>query len=587
MTTDFDWETDEREVARVAMRVSKVRGKDEDCQYSTKLQLDEGLNYCTSKRFSLDEVASLADADEDVSGFRKSWRERPGLMRHYEAAKRREFQHLVVYKLSRLGRNIKDSLDLIDAFEKEGVTIHAVKEKIDASDASGRFIRNVLLAAAEMQSEDTSQFIQGAILQRAKAGKVQHGAPPIWIMRNTEGIYETIPEQVAAIRRMVELRLAGTGYVKIARTLNEEGYRTINGKHFTDGMAHKYLSPSWIDTMQGTGFLNRHGESGTRKQPRIGRTVIPNLFPAILTEEEATTLRVIQDRYSNLPKTSHIQGAGDWMTNRRKRKGGRYSATTQYLLSSIVYCACCGERLYSGTQSEDYRASKHKYLCIRARTNGEAHVDGGVSISGWSLEDAVLRLVRQILQEPPPPRAKKPVGKLPFTDFKKVREELTRRCDFLLDQHERQKISQEDFDRRYAQVQAEREALDAREAEQTAPAARDTALKLLGEVSTTDTTNNGETQISREQLRQLILLTVKRVETPVVFEGRYVRGRGTGLRRYARVTLHFDTKDGHREFLVPIYQARFNGIKEKPEPAEAFAGLSIVRGGPKSKSDRG
>jgi DNA invertase Pin-like site-specific DNA recombinase len=561
MGTDLNWDDleTERQIARVAVRVSKVRGKSEDAQYSTKLQLDEGRRYSAFKKFEMDEEASLANADEDVSGFRKGWRERPGLMRHYEAAKRGEFQHLIFFKLSRLGRNVKESLDLISEFEKVGVTIHVVKENIDSNEASGRFLRTVLLAAAEMQSEDTSQFIQGAIVQRAKAGRTQHGALPLWITRSEDGKgYETIPEQVQAIRRMVELRMAGMGYVKIARRLNEENFRTANGKHWTDAMVHKYLSPSWIDTLTGAGFLNRHGASGTRNQPRIERMVIPNLFPAILTEEEADALRVVQSRFSNLPMTSHIEGAGNWMQNRRRSKGGRYSATTQFLLSSIVYCACCGERLYSGTTSEEYRASKHKYLCIRARTNGETHIDGGVSISGWALEDAVLRLVRQILQEPPAPRPKKRVDKTPYADPKKEREELTRRCDRLMDSLERGRISEEDFDRRYAQIQAERAALDAREAEDTAPAARDAALAILG--------NGEEQEITREQLRQLILLVVKRVDAPVQIAGEYVRGPKTGLRRFARVTLHLPSASGHTEFLVPLYSSRFSGEKEPPRP---------------------
>ncbi len=561
METDFNWDDlVEKQVARVAVRVSKVRQKDEDSRYSTPLQLEEGKRYCDFKQFEMDEAASLANADEDVSGFRKGWRQRPGLVRHYEAAQKGAFQHLVFYKLSRLGRNVKDSLDLIDAFEKVGVTIHVVKENIDAGEASGRFLRTVLLAAAEMEAESTSTFIQGAIQQRAKAGKVQHGALPFWIARKADGDgYEAIPEQVVTIRRMIELRMEGKGYVKTARALNQEGFRTINGSHFTDGMVHRYLSPTWIDTLCGTGFLNRYGESGTKAQPRIERTVIPNLFPAILTEDEANALRVVQARYSNLPMTSRTQGLSDWMTNRRKRKGGRYSATTQFLLSSIVFCASCGRRLGSGIQNEETRASKHKYLCTRAQTNGETHIEGGVSISGWALEDAVLRLVRQMLQEPPAAVPKKRAEKALFTDPQKEREELTRRCDLLMDRLERGKISEEDFDRRYAQVQAERQALDAREAEETAPAARETALALLGK-------NSDDQEVTREQLRQLILLVVKRVEAPVVIEGEYVRGPKTNLRRFVRVSLQLPSASGHTEFLVPLYTSRFMGEKELPRP---------------------
>ncbi len=287
---------------------------------------------------------------------------------------------------------------------------------------------------------------------------------------------------------------------------------------------------------------------------------------------------------------SPIAGGGTWSANKvradggartnRKPKNGRISADSSFLLSSIIYCACCPERLYSGySGKEENRVTPFKYICLRARTNAEAHVAGGVSISAWALEDAVLRVVRKALQEPPPP-IEKPKPHAPKQGGPTL-EQIDRSIDRLFILLEKGRISDDDYDRQYQTLRTRKEALIARRAEDTAPAARDAALKLMTQVgrsgSPEGSADGSDTGITREQLRQLILLTVKRVDAPLVFEDRFVRGRGTGLRRYARVTLHFETAEGHREYLVPLYKSDYTGVKEEPEPAAAFVGVPVVR----------
>jgi hypothetical protein len=74
-------------------------------------------------------------------------------------------------------------------------------------------------------------------------------------------------------------------------------------------------------------------------------------------------------------------------------------------------------------------------------------------------------------------------------------------------------------------------------------------------------------EITRPQLRQLILLLVEKVETPVYVEGHYVREKAkTGLRRFARVTLKEPIGTGERVFLAAIYTSRYKGEKDAPFP---------------------
>ena len=279
-------------IARAYIRVSRV-GKREETLLSPELQLAEARKLAEHRGFTLDEAASHACADLDVSGFKGAWRKRPGMQRLYADAERGLFRHLIFYKLSRLGRNVRESLDLIDAFERLGVSFHFVKDDLNTSTPNGRLMRNVLLSLAEAEAENTRQFVRDAVLTKARSGRPVGNYLPVWIRREGGGAYAVVEEQAEAIRRLVALRLEGYSYVRIARALNTEGFLTVNGRAWTDGMTYKYLRPDWIDTMRGTAFVGRDRPAGDPE-----RVVIPGAYPAILSEEEAAALCLVQQRYT-------------------------------------------------------------------------------------------------------------------------------------------------------------------------------------------------------------------------------------------------------------------------------------------------
>jgi len=520
--------------ARAYIRVSHVGKARADNLISDAMQLDEARRYASFTNLELDEEASKLNADLDVSGFRKPWRQRPGLMRHYQDAQRGAFDCLIFYKISRLGRNVREALDMIKAFEDLGVSFHFVAERIDSSSAQGRFLRLILLGAAEMSSEDTSAFLKATCERKAREGRLQGGGVPAWIKWLGPNQYELIPEQVAAIRRLIELRTAGQGYMKAAQTLNEEGYRTTRGKYWTHGMTFKYLQPDWIETMTGTGFYGR----GTQDAIRI-----PNAFPAIITLTEAEQVTAIQNLYS-ADSGRKIQGGLDWMVNRR-RKTGRYSASTVHLVSSILFCPSCGARMIATQHNRpNQESTPSMYRCPRYKSRADIHVPALNSIDALNLEDAVLRVVRGILVMPPDPIANKSKpGKA-----KNTLEDLQVRIDRLVNLHLDGRIQDSDFKRLYSELMAEREMEQSRSIEDHSAQFHTQALELAG-----------KDELTRAELRQLVLLIVERVEAPIQIPGITIRPDKRTLRKLAKVKLRFPTADGNLEFLAPIYFQNYTG----------------------------
>jgi DNA invertase Pin-like site-specific DNA recombinase len=95
--------------------------------------------------------------DDKISGSRA---ERPGLAKALEML--REGDTLVVWKLDRLGRSVKNLVDLVGDLHKQGVQFKSLTDAIDTGTPSGRFFFHVMASLAEMERELT--------VERTRAG---------------------------------------------------------------------------------------------------------------------------------------------------------------------------------------------------------------------------------------------------------------------------------------------------------------------------------------------------------------------------------------------------------------------------------
>ncbi|MGC9194416.1 MAG: recombinase family protein [Syntrophobacteraceae bacterium] len=95
--------------------------------------------------------------EDKVSGTRA---ERPGLVGALEIL--REDDTLVVWKLDRLGRSVKQLVELVGNLHKQGIQFKSLTDAIDTGSPSGRFFFHVMASLAEMERELT--------VERTRAG---------------------------------------------------------------------------------------------------------------------------------------------------------------------------------------------------------------------------------------------------------------------------------------------------------------------------------------------------------------------------------------------------------------------------------
>jgi DNA invertase Pin-like site-specific DNA recombinase len=95
---------------------------------------------------------------------------RPGLAKALEAL--REGDTLIVWKLDRLGRSVKDLLDFAGGLNERGIGFVSLTDSIDTTTASGRFFFNVMASLAQMERELMVERTQAGLQAAREQGRV-------------------------------------------------------------------------------------------------------------------------------------------------------------------------------------------------------------------------------------------------------------------------------------------------------------------------------------------------------------------------------------------------------------------------------
>jgi len=106
--------------------------------------------------------------DDGVTGSAAS---RPALDAMLRDAKRRRFQAVVVWKLDRIGRSVRNLVLLLADLQHVGVTFVSVTEGIDLSSPGGRFMMHLLAALSEYERQIIAERVRLGLQRARKSGK--------------------------------------------------------------------------------------------------------------------------------------------------------------------------------------------------------------------------------------------------------------------------------------------------------------------------------------------------------------------------------------------------------------------------------
>jgi site-specific DNA recombinase len=170
--------------------------------------------YCIAKEWDL--IRVVRD-----SGYSAKDLNRPRIQEIISGCKKKDFEVVVILKLDRLTRSVKDLIYLVeDVFKKNDVAFSSLQDNFDTATANGRMVMNILATLAQWERDIISERTRDAMQFMRKDMKLI-GAVPFGYDCN-DGSLSPNPDEAVVVQRMLSLRKRGKSYQKIAAHLNSK-----------------------------------------------------------------------------------------------------------------------------------------------------------------------------------------------------------------------------------------------------------------------------------------------------------------------------------------------------------------------------
>jgi len=289
--------------------------------------------------------------------------DRPALTRLLKNARLGRFDVLLVYRVDRLARSIRGLAQIIDELDQAGVIFRSATEPFDTGTPAGRMMVQMLGVFAEFERALIVERITAGLERKAARGGWCGGQRPygLNIAADRDRLERNATEAPLVPVIFDQYANRQTGSSALAGWLNEQGYRTKNGRLWT--------SQSVITILRNRTYLGEIYYRG-------------NWYPA---------------PHDPLIPTDLFDRAQDILTERGEDRSRRRSNPTEYLLSGRVRCGRCGKP-YIGTASHGRNGRYTYYTCFTRMRYGTSHC-GNDRLSAERLEQAVTRRLWQVLND--------------------------------------------------------------------------------------------------------------------------------------------------------------------------------------------
>ena len=311
---------------------------------------------------------------EAISAYLVPYMERPVLLKLLDAAKRREFDVLVVSEVRSISRRQVEVFIVYDILQKFGIRLETVKEKFE-DDAMGRLILGLRAAYAEIEREQSFVRMQRGKKDRIEISGAPNGHPyPMYgyslidterevkavYVFNTTVIYidnegrDWTPKSVRLFlfeKAQEQISVRG-----IAKMLNDIGVPPPRKA--------RTCSPHWNHQTVNRLLRDRMaiGEVWANRYRKVGKTIIERpkeewvRLPDCPSLIDTETFEKIQEQL--------MKNKEDSLRN------NRHPDALALLRGAHIFCGVCGQQLHVVySDKEARRRETHRYRCQRKVTN--------------------------------------------------------------------------------------------------------------------------------------------------------------------------------------------------------------------------
>ena len=271
-----------------------------------------------------------------------------------------DISFVLVFKLSRFGRNAADVLNSLQLMQDFGVNLICVEDGIDSSKDSGKLMISVLSAVAEIERENIRTQTMAGREQKAREGKWNGGFAP-YGYKLVDGKLEIAEDEVEVVRLIYDRYIhTNDGINGVAKYLNDHGYKK---KIRQNGTIPGFSSAFVKDILDNPVYMGKIAYGRRRTEKKLGtrnemHVVEQDEFPIYDGQHEA------------------IISEEDWHLAQEKRKVNAFRREKvtdpehAHILSGILKCPCCGKSLYGNIAKAHSKDKKTRYYYYCKNTLG-------------------------------------------------------------------------------------------------------------------------------------------------------------------------------------------------------------------------
>lgn len=340
----------------------------------------------------------IYDKDEGFSGKNTN---RPSFQKLVSDVKSNRLDVVMVYKLDRISRSVKDFSDTYELLQAHGVAFLSVKETFDTSTPIGRTVMYILAAFAQLERENTSERVADSMLALGAGGKWTGGKLPAGMtsIRKIVGEKEhsfliVDSSKIGTVKEIFDMYSSGITITGIERYLRDNGIRTQNGKFFStsqihnilanpvycsnDAEAYYYFKEKGCKLPEKEQFDGAHGLIGYGKTKQTSRRIKADNWAIAIGIHEP------------------VIPAADWIKCQERFGENKMYRSNKYeigILKGVLRCKC-GSRIDIRTYSKNNNLFSYYYCSKMARQGKSACNTGYVKVE--IIDDLFIEKLHQI-----------------------------------------------------------------------------------------------------------------------------------------------------------------------------------------------
>lgn len=320
--------------AALYIRVSTHHQIDKD---SLPFQKQELINYA-QYALGIHEFEVFEDA-----GYSAKNTDRPAFQNMFSRIRAGEFTHLLVWKIDRISRNLRDFSEMYDELKAYSVTFVSKNEQFDTSSAMGEAMLKIILVFAELERKLTAERVSSIMLSRAEKGLWNGANYPLGYIMPEDSKFPIVDvNEAKTVRYIFDTYETTKSALQVMKHLNKNHFKTKRGGEWTSKTVVDVIRNPFY---KGTYRYNYRETARGKIKPKNEWIVLENNHTAIVSSEQ-------WDKCNRIMDANAERNTSDFRGN-----------VHTHIFSSILKCADCGRPFIASKdrpRKDGYAPSKYR-----------------------------------------------------------------------------------------------------------------------------------------------------------------------------------------------------------------------------------